>query len=101
MKIIKRGKYADKVYKCENCGCEFEINYLDINIERFDMVGGYYNIVGDIMPLFISLYINIMILIIIISLLIGYFIGMISCLLQVIRMENRENKKIKEILDND
>ena len=48
MKIIKRGKYADKVYKCENCGCEFEINYLDINIERFDMVGGYYNIVGEI-----------------------------------------------------
>ena len=42
-----------------------------------------------------------MILAIIISLLIGYFIGMMSCLLQVIRMENRENKKIKEILDND
>lgn len=40
-----------------------------------------------------------MILAIIISLLIGYFIGMISCLLQVIRTENRENKKIKEILD--
>lgn len=38
---------------------------------------------------------------IIISLLIGYFIGMISCLLQVIRMENKENKKIKEILDNE
>ena len=35
---------------------------------------------------------------IIISLLLGYFIGMVSCLLQVIRMENRENKKIEEIL---
>lgn len=37
---------------------------------------------------------------IVISLLIGYFIGMASCLIQVIRMENRENKKIQEILDN-
>ena len=35
---------------------------------------------------------------IIISLILGYFIGMASCLLQVIRMENRENEKIEEIL---
>ena len=42
-----------------------------------------------------------MILTIIISILIGYFIGMISCLLQIIYMENKENKKIKEILDNE
>lgn len=38
---------------------------------------------------------------IIISLILGYFIGMASCLLQVIRMENRENKKIEEILKNE
>lgn len=37
---------------------------------------------------------------IIISLMLGYFIGMASCLLQVIRMENRKNKFIKEILDS-
>ncbi len=35
---------------------------------------------------------------IIISLLLGYFIGMASCLLQIIRMENREDKKIEKIL---
>lgn len=35
---------------------------------------------------------------IIISLILGYFIGMASCLLQVIRMENRENEKIEKIL---
>ena len=35
---------------------------------------------------------------IIIGLIIGYFVGMASCLLQVMRMENRENKKIEEIL---
>nr|DAZ72416.1 MAG TPA: Protein of unknown function (DUF3789) [Caudoviricetes sp.] len=35
---------------------------------------------------------------IIISLLLGYFVGMASCLLQVIRMENRKNKKIEKIL---
>ncbi len=35
---------------------------------------------------------------IIISLLLGYFIGMASCLLQVIRMENRGNEKIEKIL---
>ena len=35
---------------------------------------------------------------IILSLLLGYFIGMASCLLQIIRMENRENKKIEKIL---
>ena len=35
---------------------------------------------------------------IIISLILGYFIGMASCLLQIIRMENRENKKIEKIL---
>lgn len=34
----------------------------------------------------------------IIFLVIGYFIGMISCLLQVIRMESRENKKFEEIM---
>ena len=38
---------------------------------------------------------------IIISLILGYFTGMASCLLQVIRMENRENKKIEEILKNE
>ena len=38
---------------------------------------------------------------IIISLILGYFIGMASCLLQVIRMENRENKKIGKILKNE
>ena len=32
--------------------------------------------------------------------LLGYFLGLISCLLQVIKMENKENKKIQEILDN-
>ena len=35
---------------------------------------------------------------IIIGLIVGYFVGMASYLLQVIRMENRENKKIEEIL---
>lgn len=35
---------------------------------------------------------------IIIGLIVGYFVGMASCLLQVIRMENKENKKIEEIL---
>lgn len=30
---------------------------------------------------------------------IGYIMGMISCLLQVIRIEFREQKKIKEYLD--
>ena len=40
-----------------------------------------------------------MILIYIMLILLGYFLGLISCLLQVINMENRENKKIKEILD--
>lgn len=34
----------------------------------------------------------------IVFLVIGYFIGMISCLLQVIRMENRENKRFEEIM---
>ncbi len=38
---------------------------------------------------------------IIISILIGYFIGMISCIMQVMYMEKKENKKIKEILDNE
>ena len=33
-------------------------------------------------------------------LIIGYFIGMISCLLQVIKMENNEDKKILEIMEN-
>lgn len=33
------------------------------------------------------------------SLLIGYFIGMISCLLQVLFMEKKYDKKLKEILD--
>ena len=32
--------------------------------------------------------------------LIGYFAGMCSCLLQIIRMENREDKKIQDILNN-
>lgn len=36
---------------------------------------------------------------IVVSLIIGYFIGMISCLLQVIRIEDRENDKIKNVLD--
>lgn len=36
---------------------------------------------------------------IIISLSLGYFIGIASCLIQVIRMENRENKKIQDILE--
>lgn len=35
---------------------------------------------------------------IIIGLIVGYFVGMASCLLQVIRMENRKNKKIEKIL---
>lgn len=35
---------------------------------------------------------------IIIGLIVGYFVGMASCLLQVIRMENKENKKIEKIL---
>lgn len=30
MKIIKKGKYTDKVYKCKVCGCEFEIDENDI-----------------------------------------------------------------------
>ena len=34
-------------------------------------------------------------------LMIGYFIGMFSCLLQVIRMENKNNKQIMEILENE
>lgn len=34
----------------------------------------------------------------IVFLVIGYFIGMISCLLQVIKMENRENKRFEEIM---
>lgn len=34
----------------------------------------------------------------IVFLVIGYFIGMISCLLQVIRMENRENRRFEEIM---
>ncbi len=42
-----------------------------------------------------------MVITIIISLLIGYFIGMISCIMQVMYMEKRENKNIKEILDNE
>ena len=37
---------------------------------------------------------------IVISLILGYFIGIASCLLQVIRAENTENKKIQEILEN-
>ena len=37
---------------------------------------------------------------IIIGVLIGYFIGLISVLFQIIKMEQRENKKIKEILDD-
>lgn len=36
----------------------------------------------------------------IIFLVIGYFIGMISCLLQVIKMENNEDKKILEIMED-
>lgn len=34
----------------------------------------------------------------IIGILIGYFIGMISTLIQVIRMENKHNKKFEEIM---
>jgi hypothetical protein len=30
---------------------------------------------------------------------IGYFIGMISCLYQVIKMEEKENKNIQDILE--
>lgn len=41
-----------------------------------------------------------MILAIIISLIVGYFIGIASTLFQIIKMEERENKKIKEILDD-
>lgn len=37
---------------------------------------------------------------IIICLLLGYFIGLISTLLQVIRMENKYNKKFKDIMEN-
>lgn len=40
-----------------------------------------------------------MILIYIALILLGYFLGLISSLLQVINMENKENKKIQEILD--
>lgn len=36
---------------------------------------------------------------VILCLLIGYFIGMASTLIQVIRMENKYNKQIQEILD--
>lgn len=36
---------------------------------------------------------------IIISLIVGYFMGMISCLWQVVKMEERENDKIKNILE--
>lgn len=36
---------------------------------------------------------------IIISLIIGYFIGLISCLSQVLFMEKKYDKKLKEILD--
>jgi hypothetical protein len=42
-----------------------------------------------------------MIAVIIISLIVGYFIGVASSLFQIIRIEERENKKIKEILDKD
>ena len=41
MKIIKKGKYTDKVYKCENCGCEMEIDYNDIICSEF------YNILSN------------------------------------------------------
>lgn len=34
----------------------------------------------------------------IVFLLIGYFIGMASTLIQVIRMENKHNKKFEEIM---
>lgn len=40
-----------------------------------------------------------MILLYIILILLGYFLGLISCLLQIINIENKENKKIQEILD--
>ncbi len=35
MKIIKKGKYTDKVYKCNFCECEFEIDDNDIQMEIF------------------------------------------------------------------
>ena len=35
---------------------------------------------------------------IIICLIIGYFIGMESAMLQIIRMENKHNKKFEEIM---
>ena len=37
---------------------------------------------------------------VLLGILIGYFIGVVSSLFQIIRMETRENKKIKEILDD-
>lgn len=41
MKIIKKGKYTDKTYKCKNCGCEIEIDYNDIiHEELYEMLKG-------------------------------------------------------------
>jgi hypothetical protein len=36
---------------------------------------------------------------VILCLLIGYFLGMASAIIQIVRMENKHNKKIQEILD--
>ncbi len=38
---------------------------------------------------------------IIVCLIIGYFIGMVSCLIQVLHMENKHDGKIGEILDGE
>lgn len=37
---------------------------------------------------------------VIIGIVIGYFAGIASCVMQIVRMEKRENKKFKEIMES-